>query len=149
MKTDQEYVNAFNRSRLRVNNFARIYQDKKINLLMMPQPPAEDKNARDRGDMMIMARVEHKVISAPFTSRDDFPFSTVFVDETYKVDNKDDKVFMYVYENKDGTHAAVVYGWTKPLWTTNTVYDSVCDRIITVYQIDKKHVRFCKVEEVF
>lgn len=149
MKTDQDYVDAFNRSRLRVNNFARLYEDKKIKLAMLPQPPAEDKNARDKGDMMLVARVEHKVLSLPFTSRDDFPFPNMFIDETYKVDNKDDKAYMYVLENKDGTHAGVVYGWTQPLWTTTTVLDSVCDRMITVYQIDKKHVRFCKVEEVF
>lgn len=146
--TDQDYINSYKESRIRVNRFANIAQDSKINLMLMPQPPL-DVREPDHGDMMALARVEHKVRHFDFTCREDYPYPSVLIDEMYKVQNKQDKAFMYVIENKAGTHAAVVYSFTRKEWRTKDFYDWKRSRNTVSFHIDKSLVRFCKIEEVF
>lgn len=148
MMTDQEYIKAFKYSHERVNRFARIANDCNINLMLKPQPPWDSKEP-DNGDMMIFARIEHKVRNIDFTSRDDFPYKSIIIDEVYKVNKKEDKVLMYVLENKAGTHAAVVYGCTYLQWKIKDTYDHKRGRNCANFEIDKSLVRFCKIEEVF
>lgn len=146
--TDQDYINNYKESRYKVNRFANIAQNSNINVMLKPQPSL-DVREPDDGDMMVLARIEHKARSLDFTSREDYPFSTVIIDETYKIDSKKDKVLMYVIENREGTHAAVVYGFTKSLWKVKEKYDTQRERMCKNYEVDKNMVRFCKVEEVF
>ena len=148
MMTDKDYVNAFKESNYRVNRFANIAQDSKVNLMLKPQPPVDAKTPDD-GDMVLMARVEHKVRNIDFTCREDFPYDRLIVDEVYKVNNKEDKVMMYVLENKAGTHAAVVYGFTQSQWKIKDTYDHKRGRTCANFEVDKNLVRFCKIEEVF
>lgn len=146
--TDQDYINAFKESRERVNRFGYISLKNKVKISLLPQPPLNIREP-DEGDMLFSGRIEHKVRAIDFTSRDDYPFSTVIVDEVEKVDKKSDKVFMYVLENKTGTHAAVVYGFTQSAWKVEEKYDTQRERMCKNYEVDKSMVRFCKVEEVF
>ena len=145
---NQDYINAFKESYKRVNRFAKIAQNSKINLMLKPQADFDAKEP-DEGDLTVVARVEHKVRYFDFTSRDDYPYQSVFIDEVYKVNNKQDKVLMYILENKAGTHAAVVYGFTYPQWKIKDIYDHKRGRTCANFQVDKSLVRFCKIDEVF
>jgi hypothetical protein len=148
MMTDQEYVNHFKESRERVNRFAHIALKSKVNVMLMPQPPL-DVREPDQGDLCVLGRIEHKVRDLNFTSRDDFPYQSLIIDEVKKVNEKKDKVLMYVLENRTGTHAAVVYGFTQSAWKIKDTYDHKRSRNCANYQVDKSLVRFCSIDEVF
>lgn len=146
--TDHDYVNNYKQSRERCNRFASISLQSNIKICLLPQPPL-DVREPDNGDMLLIGRVEHKVRDLKFTCREDYPYSTVIIDEAYKIDNKPDKVLMYVIENVEGTHAAIVYGFTKSAWKVEEKYDQKRERMCKNYEVDKNIVRFCKIDEVF
>lgn len=146
--TDQEYINNYKQSRERVNRFAYITLKSNVNISLLPQPPLNIRE-QDQGDLMFFGRIEHKVRDLDFTCREDYKYQTVIIDEKYKIENKNDKVFMYIIENKSGTHAAIVYGFTRSLWRISDFYDWKRSKSNPSYHIDKSHVRFCKIEEVF
>jgi hypothetical protein len=141
-------------SRRRVNDFAFKMWKSNVKMFTAPNGPLVDYSQRndyvDDGDLFVLMRVEHKVLKkTDFTCRDDFPHECILIDEKYKVDNKNDKPLCYVIENRLGTHCGVVYYYTKKMWEVKRYWDSVQDRNCEFYAVNKKSVRFCKIDEVF
>jgi hypothetical protein len=154
MKSDSDFLASLSASRRDVNAFAEKMRSRGITVVLPEESTRPDASQRmlyaDRGDMTVEMRVEHKVRGIDFTCREDYPYETVIVDEKYKVDLKAGiPLAMYVIENRSRTHAAVVYGWTKNRWTTESIYDAKQRRGCVNYVVHKSLVRFCKSEEVF
>ncbi len=154
MDSDEDFLRDFDASAKAVNKFASRMRRRGVCMWLPPTEVRPDSSVRadysDNGDLILQGRVEHKVRTIDFTTRDDYPFPTVIVDEKRIEDGKaEDPVIAYVIENKAGTHAAVVYGWTKPRWQTMTRFDRLRDRERTFYVVSKSLVRFCPVDEVF
>lgn len=103
----------------------------------------------DSGDLVVAGRVEHKRRRLHFTGAHDYPYQTIFIDEQYKIDSKDDVAMAYIIENMAGTCAAVVHGFTRRLWRLEKKWDATAKRFGTFYTIDKQHVRFCPPQETF
>jgi hypothetical protein len=143
-----------NASRGRVNKFA--YKMWKLGVKMFMPPECLDLNYEKRwenaddGDLFVTMRVEHKVRrNIDFSCREDYPYPTVFVDEYYKIENKEDRPLCYVIENKEGSYCAVIYNYTKKHWVIEKHYDPIQQRICEFYAAPKSFVRFCKTEDIF
>ncbi len=154
MKDSERFLSDLSSSRIAVNQFADLARRKGFSAWLPPDRTRPDASVRaeyaDAGDMMLQGRVEHKVrTNLRFTCRDDYPYQTVIVDEAYKEDAKsEDPVLMYVIENADRTHAAVVYGWTRSRWKIESRHDPIQGRVCDFYTLDKSLVRFCHIDEV-
>jgi hypothetical protein len=155
MKDENSFIRDLGHSRVAVNQFAAKCRERGIAVWLPPERTRPDESVRseysDDGDLMLQGRVEHKVrTNITFSSRDDYPYETVIVDEVYKEDQKaSDPPLMYVIEDRTRTYAAIVYGWTRKYWRKETKPDPIQRRECTFYTVDKRHVRFCRVEEVF
>jgi hypothetical protein len=151
LKSDAEFVADLSASRRAVNSFANRQRAMGLQIWLPPESVRPDSSQRreyaDEGDLMLQGRVEHKARSLQFTSRDDYPYDTVIVDECYKVDGKADPVLAYVIENAARTHAAVIYGWTRDHWERQVVYDAKQRRQCENYVAPKRYVRFVKYSE--
>ena len=155
MKDSNSFLRDLATSRVAVNEFAQRMRDKGLQVWLPPESVRPDASVRreyaDNGDLMVQGRVEHKVrTNLHFTSREDYPYPTVIVDEAYKVDAKaDTPVLAYIIENASRTVAAVVYGWTRKHWQVEEVYDPKQGRRCRNYTVPKQHVRFCEPQEAF
>lgn len=93
----------------------------------------ERRKHMDNGDLEIELktrpgeryRLEVKRRKINFTSRADFPYSTVIVDEAYKVDNADGKLPLigYLTVNAAATAALFIGAATRETWTKQTMRD--------------------------
>jgi hypothetical protein len=154
MKNDEEFLRDLAKSRSDVDHFAERLKARGVDVVVLSAETRPDASMRrqyaDRGDMTVTLRVEHKVRQLDFTNRTNFPYETVIVDEAYKVREKSHiPLGMYVLENRNRTHAAVVYGWTQGQWEIETIYDRHQGRTCENYVVHKSLVRFCPVDEVF
>jgi hypothetical protein len=155
VKDGNSFIRDLGESRIAVNDFAARCRERGVMVWLPPERTRPDESVRsqyaDDGDLMVQGRVEHKVrTNLTFTCRADYPYATVIVDEVYKEDEKSgDPPLMYVIEDKTRTHAAIVYGWTRKHWQKETKHDPIQNRECVFYTVDKRHVRFCMVEEVF
>jgi len=155
MKTDDAFIRDLSASREAVNSFASRARSKGVDLWLPPELVRPDIWSRheyaDDGDLMLQARVEHKVrTNISWTCRDDYPYETVIVDEVYKENAKSARpVLMYVIEDQTRKFAAVVYGYTRAYWGTETLFDPIQRRHCDFYTVDKSRVRFCLVDNVF
>jgi hypothetical protein len=104
----------------------------------------------DDGDIEIRLRVEvkHKK-KIDFTCEADYPFSTVFTDEVYKIDRLNRKqLYAYIVINRLGTHCAVVLGTSFSEWEKSSVYDSLERDHIMMYSCPKHLCAFMSMEEL-
>ena len=153
MKSDELFLKELQESHGAVNKFAWKCRSDGIQTWVSPQRTRSSSRERmefgDGGDMVVVGRVEHKHRKKlQFTSSEDYPYRTVFVCEVYREDGQlQDEPLAYVIENEPGTHAAVVYGWTRDKWERETVYDKKANKKIDVYSVDKKFVRFCDLSK--
>jgi hypothetical protein len=154
-KTNEDFERDWKKSVGDVNRFADMQKEKAIDvnvLLPVLRPSYEERmKYTDKGDMIVSMRVEHKCIKPAFTSRENYPHPTVYIDEPYKVQKKHHiPLLLYVLESSNRTHAAIVYGYTADKWTiTEKKWDEKQNSYRTYYQIEKRFVRFCKLEDVF
>jgi hypothetical protein len=153
MKSDAAFLRDLAASRSAVTRFAQQMCDVGFHAEATPQETRPTAAVRmkygDSGDLMLCGRVEHKVRDLNFEDADSYRYATVIVDEKYKVDRAVDPPLAYVIENRDGSCAAVVYGYTRPHWKVERRWDAKQDRECLFYTIDKKYVRFCRPEEAF
>lgn len=100
------------------------------------RPSAEDAmDFSDCGDLEIIQRVEVKRRHIAFTSKDDFPYKTVFVDVCHAFDKAHPKPFAYVILNEQMTYAFIVdVKSTKKLWSRVATMDTGKHRERTFYQ---------------
>ena len=149
----EQFMERLIRSRSHFEEFARKQAILGVDIYTPPINDAQTHAARwahrDSKDGVLLMAVEHKRRGISFTDRDSFPYDTVIVDEVYKIDDKPHPCLIYICENAAGTHAAVVYGWTRCNWLKENRYDAVQDRHCDFYTCPKDMVRFCKSEEVF
>jgi len=79
----------------------------------------------DNGDLLIQQRVEVKSLSANFTNANDWQFGSKFiVCAKHSFDNSIPKPYLYIYLNKNKTHAAFVLSHTSSKWYVETRKDS-------------------------
>jgi hypothetical protein len=155
VKDDNSFIRDLNESRDAVNEFATKAWAKGVQVWLPPEKVRPDVSERreyaDDGDMMLQARIEHKVRkNLSWTCREDYRYPTVIVDEVYKEDAKSDRpVLMYVIEDQTRQHAAVVYGWTRSKWNVERMHDPIQNRVCEFYTVDKRYVRFCQVDSIF
>jgi hypothetical protein len=149
------FLEDFRKSIRAVERFAALLRRKNVSVWLSPTEMTPDVESRmdyaDSGDLMLQLRAEHKVRTIQFTSREDFPFPTIIIDEKYKVDAKakQSALFAYFIESSDGQCVACVYGHTKHRWKTKDAYDKKQGRDCTYYVVPIECVRFCKPEEIF
>ncbi len=86
---------------------------------------AERMKYMDEGDLLVTMPVQVKERSIQFSSAEDYPFQTIFIDETYKI-KKD--TFMYVIVSSDHLYAALIDRSTRKHWVTESIFDSKQDR---------------------
>lgn len=156
MKDSVDFLRDLAASRLRVNQFAVVQKLLGFSIWMPPETTrpteAERFNYSDDGDLMIAMRVEHKSRTFNFTSREDFPYPTLIVDEKYKEDKKTAEkgpLGVCIVESGDAGCVAVVYGWTRSRWRVEKIWDKKQKRECEFYTVDLKIVRFCKPDDVF
>ena len=78
----------------------------------------------DDGDLFIQQRIEVKGLSADFTSGSDWPFRGEFiVCAAHSYDQAKPKPYAYMILNRNRTHVAIVYGKSRPHWTTKRIKD--------------------------
>ena len=150
---DKTFLNRLEQSRRDVEKFAAAVAPTGVTVLL---PPAINRDCRenwadysDDGDAVVHFWIEHKKRSFSFTSREDYPYQTVIIDEVYKVNSKPHPCCMYVIQDKTLQHAAIIYGWTRPFWKKERMFDKAVGRHVECYTVDKENVRFCKNTEVF
>jgi hypothetical protein len=77
-----------------------------------------------------------------FSSAEDYPYNTIFIDETYKI-KKD--TFMYVIVSSDGIHAALIDRSTRAHWVKEEIFDKKQDRKCVNAACPKELARFVKL----
>jgi hypothetical protein len=103
---------------------------------------AERWEFSDDGDIAIVEdcqikRVEVKTRNLEFSTRETYPYPTVFIDETYHVDRLDHiPLLAYVIVSRDRMHCCVIPAHTKDQWGKVTVHDASQGRDCTNYAAD-------------
>lgn len=154
MDSDEAFLRDKAISRRKENDWAVKIRERGFRVWLPPERIRPDSTVRadysDDGDLMMQGRIEHKVRDLMFTCREDYPYPTIIVDECRIEDAKSsDPVIAYVIENRDGTCAAVVYGWTRSRWERISRWDQHRNRQRDFYVVDKSLVRFCHPSEAF
>lgn len=96
----------------------------------------------DEFDLAVVTRYEVKGRNIDFTSAEDFPFPTIFVDRKDKADRNAGVVHAYVTLNKAQTHAAVIKASTRLMWRATEKFDATKGHNLTLYECPKEHASF-------
>lgn len=108
--------------------------------------PADMGDYGDDGDLEILQRVEVKRrLSLTFTSKEDFPYSTLIVDACHCYDKALPKPCAYVILNRDMTTAFIVESHTQPQWIKKTKFDRFKKRERAFYECPIELVRVEKM----
>ena len=105
----------------------------------------EIDECRDNFDLMVESawgeavQVEVKQVSTAFTSLSDFPYPTIFVDETYKADVKPEA--NYVLVSRPTGAKLVVPRSSRIYWERSLAWDSNWGKEITVYKVHKRYAK--------
>ena len=128
MKTHAQFIQELQASQTYVNAVASWMAMNHCDVVIKPTLIAPSTEVRheyiDSGDIEIRQRVEVKHISIGFTCAEDFPFSTIIVDEVHKVDRiPRGQLWGYVIVNEAGTHVCCLRADTKGRWTIERRHD--------------------------
>lgn len=128
MKTHAQFCKDLGTSRGAVLAVAAFLQVKGRDVTLPAHrvtPTWEDRYAfQDQGDLMVAKPHQVKETSYEFTSKNDFPFDQIIVDEEYKIKRQlDNPPAGYWIVNKAKTAALFIPWEAKPRWTTFTSYD--------------------------
>ena len=88
-------------------------------------------------------RAEVKRRKLSFTSAEDYPYATLFVDRSTKADKASPDTYFIL--NEGMTHAARIDASTRPMWFVTTKYDRVKRHELTIYECQKALARFFKI----
>jgi len=107
---------------------AKFFYDKGIQVAISPMSKSKGYDDRldhtDDGDLFIQQRIEVKGLSADFTNGSDWPFRDEFiVCAAHSYDRAKPKPYAYMILNRNRTHVAIVYGKSRPQWTTKRIKD--------------------------
>jgi hypothetical protein len=139
-------------SRVSVEIVARWLSDRGYPVIVRPvfeRPSFEEMHDySDDGDLEILQRIEVKQRTFDFTSKDNFPYPTLFVDNCHSYDNARPKPFAYVLLNKAMTHAFIVECRTFKHWKAIEVFDRKKKRMRKVYECPIGHATFVELPTV-
>ena len=126
---------------------AKFFYDKGIQVAITPMTKSKDYNDRlnhtDDGDLYIQQRIEVKGLSRDFTDGSDWPFDDFIVCAAHSYDRAKPKPYAYMILNRKRTHVAIVYGKSRPHWTTKFIKDSRYEDLTQeFYLIPIEHVDF-------
>lgn len=142
MKPDRAFLADFDRQDASVDAVGRLLVRAGYSVFR-PQsqlrPTAEVRRLyADCGDLIVRKRVEVKHRKIDFTCEDEFPFSTVFIDECYHVDRFNPNTLdAYYIVNAKLTHAAVIRAFTRKWWKVESNRDPAQDRVCDFYAMPK------------
>jgi len=107
---------------------AKFFYDKGIQVAISPMSKSKGYDDRldhtDDGDLFIQQRIEVKGLSADFTNGADWPFGAEFiVCAAHSYDRAKPKPYAYMILNRNRTHVAIVYGKSRPHWTSKRIKD--------------------------
>lgn len=151
-KSDQDFIDAFEGSKSAVEKVLAWAKGKNLDVAIKESRLRPDFDHRveyaDEGDLEIRKRIEVKHRKLKFTSAEDYPFSTVFVDEAYKVDRYPiETLSSYVIVNKPMTHAAIVLAGTREHWFIERRYDPTNGDMRNFYVCPVRFTKFISLEE--
>lgn len=101
----------------------------------------------DGGDLFMIKKIEVKARSLNFTSRDDFPFSSLIVDEVDRVDVNtpaDCSGYCIVSGGGRGSHFAFIPMSTKRFWIKRSNRDQFTGAPRLNYECPVEHIIFSK-----
>ena len=144
MKTDAEFLSALSESQAAVNKVATWLKNRGayVTVPEVKVRPSFDQRMdyQDDGDILITQRVEVKHKQVDFTSEQDYPYETLMLDASYKIDALGwGHLDCYVLMNKAKTHVAVVPAATRGFWEKTTVCDRK-ERDRRCYYVCPKHL---------
>jgi hypothetical protein len=151
LKTDFEFLSALNNSAKYVSLVASWMAKGNCDVVIKPTLIRPDFDSRndflDSGDIEIRQRVEVKQRCLRFTSVDDYPYSTVIVDEKHKIDRiPNGRLWGYVIVNQECTHACLVKPNTREYWQTKETFDKKDNQNRCFYVCPKELCFFCEID---
>lgn len=109
-------------------------------------PNNDKKLVDDGGDLELLLNLQIKVRNLDFTSRKDYPFDTVLIDEAYKIERlKLPQLYGYLILNKKKDHACFVCAKTNKQWRKVERYDSKYKDTRKFYTVNKNFCEFIKL----
>ena len=125
---------------------AKYFYKKGIPVEIQPMSKAETHNDwkkhRDEGDLLISQRIEVKNVNVDFTCAEDWVYKNKFiVCAKHSWELAQPKPYAYMIVNKNRTNVAIVYGKTKPFWTTE-------NRVDSRYEGVNQEFYFCPIDKV-
>lgn len=146
MKADSQFIANLADSVPITFRVAQWLAQQGIDVRVIPIVVRPDSNQRmeygDNGDMDIILRVEVKKRDLDFTNARDYPFSTVIVDETYKVDRATRQFWAYYIVNRSETHVCMVPTRSRKHWVTATRFDKAEGATREFYECPLEHCQF-------
>jgi hypothetical protein len=151
MKTHNEFVTALNESLCSVSLIASYLAKQGCQVLIKPTLVTPDKASRhqfvDDGDLEIRQRIEVKHRAVDFTSVDDYPYSSIIVDEDFKINRiPKGQLWGYVVVNRDATHVCFIKGDTRKQWSVEEKYDHKERENRKFYTCPKELAVFCRLD---
>jgi hypothetical protein len=101
----------------------------------------------DSGDLCVQAIIQVKRRKLHFTSAEDYPYPTVYLDEDYKVKRVISKCLGWAVVNASMTHLAFIKSSSFHLWTTEIRYDKHARRECTTRACPKELAGFFPIAE--
>jgi len=121
-----------------VERVARWLRDRGNAVIVRPtfvRPEAKQMTEySDDGDLEIIQRVEVKRRGFAFSSKEDYPYPTVFIDNCHTVENARPKPYGYVILNEAMTTALIVDCRTRSTWGKREVWDKKKGRNRCIYE---------------
>lgn len=150
MKPDAQFVNDFLQSSQYVNLVAYWFSVNGISSRILPNMLRPEVGRRfdfmDNGDIEIHLKVEVKHRSIDFTSRDDYPYPTILIDEVYKVDKKSRDLYAYVILNERADTCIMIYKYTISKWRKVEKRDRTAGEARMFYEVPKEFGIFMRLE---
>jgi hypothetical protein len=150
---DARFKSAVEKSRAEVSVVASHLERRGFKTEITPQRIRDKFEERaeygDDADLFVFSRsgnklgIEVKGRLLRFSSAEDFPYPTLFVDRVAKADKS--SVFYYISVNVDKTVIAVIRASTKDRWIKTEKYDHVKNHPLWVYECPKELVKFVKI----
>jgi len=153
MISDQLFRERLSKSKEGVRIVAEAFKAFGLDTLIHPtlcRPSIEQrKEYSDGGDIEVRFRVEVKRRhNIDFSSRDDYPFPTIHLDKSKRVDQLGKHtLFAYVVLNDKGNCMAVCGRETMKHWVKENRYDSIAGCQDEVYACPKDQAKFFRINE--
>lgn len=91
-------------------------------------------------------RIDVKHLNTEFTSADDWPHSKVYIANAASVDRADPFPLAYILLNRSATHAAIVWGKTRPTWREATCFARNTKTKYALKYCEPQYVEFRKLD---